>query len=183
MERLFDCLQRIFPSDAAGEAVARLSPYIAWPTQDGGTPDAYATPPIMPADVFAAAGYVLLHHHVIPQVADRTGRAARQIEVDEEFISTARATAKAWRAFRPSIHYSDSDPSVFAKWLATDGAALASLRECDRRIAVDCLAPPRAQQNDEGLCTTAADPDAKLFKRAIPQRGRATLWRLGSSHQ
>lgn len=60
---------------------------------------------------------------------------------------------------------------------------LACFRERDRRIAADCLAPPRAQENDEGLGTAAADPDAEMLERAIPQRGRTTLGRLGSSQQ
>jgi hypothetical protein len=132
METLHNCLRRMFPV-VPDDAAPPPLPYFAWPTEDGLAPDPYVTPPVMPADVFAAAGYVLQHsgayHHVIPHVVGRSERAARQIQVSSEVISRARAVAVAWRSFRPSIHYSDSDPALFKDWLAGEGAALAFLHE------------------------------------------------------
>lgn len=133
MELLLNCLKRLFPLDTVKGVAASDLPYLAWPTPDGNGPEAYETPPVTPADVFAAAGYALLHsgayHHVIPCVLGRSKRAARQIQVDSAFIERVRETAKAWRCFRPSRHYSDADPSVYATWIAGEGRGISYLHK------------------------------------------------------
>lgn len=128
METLANCLRRIFPERSNGDL-----PYYAWPDKDGSKPEAYATPPVMPADVFAAAGYVLqysgAYHHVIADVVGRAERSARQIKVDSAFIARARKISSAWRSFTPLLHFSETDPNVFAKWIATDGEGVKELHD------------------------------------------------------
>ncbi|MBR1281291.1 hypothetical protein JQ597_04480 [Bradyrhizobium sp. AUGA SZCCT0177] len=140
METLANCLKRIFPKRTEEE-----QPYYAWPGIDGSRGADYATPPMIPADVFAAAGYVLqysgAYHHVIADVPGRSGRAARQIKVDGDFISRARRISAVWRTFTPISHFSAKDPNVFAKWLATDGEGLKDLYEAWN--AVWSVAGPR----------------------------------------
>lgn len=132
MEKLSECVRRIFPTHSEIPEATQL-PYIAFPDRSGMPPKSYSTPPIMPADVFAAAGYVLqfsgAYHHVIAHVSGRRSRAQRQIEVNPDFIADARQTASAWRAFSPSMHYGEGDPSKFADWISGSGAALARLHD------------------------------------------------------
>src|ERR1700749_1847416 len=132
METLAACLRRIFPGRPDD------LPYYPWPDENGAEADPYATPPMIPADVFAAAGYVLqfsgAYHHVIADVPGRAPRSSRQIKVDSDFIARARSISSAWRAFKPDSHFSDSDPSVFAKWISTEGRGLRWLHETWRAL-------------------------------------------------
>jgi hypothetical protein len=69
-ETLSDCLKRIFPAD-------NNAPYFDWPGRDGARKAPYEIPPLMPADVFAVAGYLLqysgAYHHIVPEVAVNSG--------------------------------------------------------------------------------------------------------------
>lgn len=133
-ETLFDCLKRLFPLARRRPDGGNGLPYIAFPKLDGRYPAAYETPPVLPPDIFAAAGYALqysgAYHHVIAHVASRPARPALQVEVTPEFIAEARATAAAWRLFNPLEHYSSKKPKIFADWIGRrDGEPLRRLHQ------------------------------------------------------
>jgi len=57
---------------------------------------------------------------------------------------------------------------------------LPRLGEREGRVAADGPAPAGAQKNDERSCTALADANPKMFQRAVPNGGGATLGKLGS---
>ncbi len=122
-----DLLISIFPQ--VGGAKPGNLPYMAFPNLDGSQPDAYATPPLLPPDTFAAAAQLLeisgAYHHVIPKLVGRPNRVKRQIVVEESDIALARQVARCWRSFRPEQH---ADPiAKFADWVSAEGSAIRHL--------------------------------------------------------
>jgi len=122
-------LRRLFP-EAEADGTPR---YLAFPHRGQGPVQPYGTPPALPADVFAAAGHLLelsgAYHHVVPEVAERPARQARQVVVSAGDVASARAAAGAWRAFDPDRHYDPEDAAKFAAWLGGEGAPLRVLFE------------------------------------------------------
>ena len=57
---------------------------------------------------------------------------------------------------------------------------LPRLGEREGRVAADGPAPAGAEKHDKRFCAALADADPKMFQRAVPKGGRATLGKLGS---
>ena len=124
-----EILLRLFPLRSG-----QPYPYMAFLSQDGATPDPYATPPVLPPDVFAAAAHLLdlsgAYHHVVPHLPKRPTRSRRLVLIEDDDIKLARSVATSWRAYRPELS--------MQAWLSSaEGGPLAYLYDWWAEVARD----------------------------------------------
>ena len=124
MGTLAAVLCETFPRPA-GRAV----PYLAFPEAGRDAADAYASPPMLPFDLFAIAARLMLlsgaYHHIAPPTRKR---AVRLLTITPEEQEQARAVAKAWRAMDGFAYLDPAAAASFHRWRTTaEGEPLAPL--------------------------------------------------------
>ena len=105
------------------------APYLAFP--EPAEAGVYATPPMLPFDVFAIAGRLLqlsgAYHHIAPPSRKR---ACRLLRIEASEIATARAVAQAWRGMDGFAFMVPANARAFRQWRdAVAGQALTPLFE------------------------------------------------------
>lgn len=129
MSTITDVLHETFPRRPGEHA-----PYLAFPEatrRHGEAAGVYAVPPMLPFDVFAVAGRLLLlsgaYHHIAPPTRKR---AARLLRITPHELATARDAAAAWRhmdGFK-FMNPAPANVEAYRRWRASEtGAALSPL--------------------------------------------------------
>ena len=99
-------------------------PYLAFPEAGRDAADVYAAPPMLPFDLFAIAGRLMLlsgaYHHIAPPTRKRT---ARLLAVTPEEHDEARAVAAAWRAMDGFKFMVPAEAGAFRHWRRTEAGA------------------------------------------------------------
>ena len=115
MSTVAGILRETFPV-RVGEPV----PYLAFPEAGRDEADVYATPPMLPFDLFAVAGRLMqlsgAYHHIAPPTRKRI---ARLLTVTPHELDEARAVGKAWRAMDGFKFLNPGQADAYHRWRRT----------------------------------------------------------------
>ena len=116
MSTVAGVLRETFPV-RSGESV----PYLAFPEGGRDEADLYATPPMLPFDLFAVAARLMqlsgAYHHIAPPTRKRI---TRLLTVTPSELEEARAVGKAWRAMDGFKFLDRTQADAYHRWRRTD---------------------------------------------------------------